>query len=320
MKPNFEKNNITVIFSADNNYVKNLIVTIKSLICNSSKKFNYDIYVLNEDINADSQKLTKSLEEPNVKINFVDTKSLYDNIDKSIFYLHSYLTISTYNRFFIPRLFKNFERVVYLDCDTIILDDVAKLYNKNLNGNAIGATIDLGVKYPICAEDIRHINYFDNQLKLIDKDKYFQAGVMVFDIKKLLELDFENKCIEKLKEIKTPMYPDQCIMNKVLENNVEIIDLKWDILWHLPIEYKNYKKILPNKLVDEYEKGFKNPQIIHFAGKTKPWKNPYPKNANIFWKYAIRTPVFGELVKNLINDFIFKSTQKIRLLKILYLG
>ena len=317
IKPSFEKNNIPIVFSADSNYIKYLIVTIKSLICNSSKDYNYDIYILGENISDKYKQKALVQKKSNVNITFIDMKPILKNIDKSIFYVYDHLDIATYYRIFIPNLFKNFEKILYMDCDLIILDDVAKLYQKQLNDNFIAAVRDVIILYLINSNSKKHIDYFDNKLKLIDKNKYFQAGVMVFDIKKLLELDFENKCIEKLKEIKTPMYWDQCIMNKVLENKVEYINQIWNIQNQMSLYFNEYKKILPKNLLDEYIKGLKKPKILHFSGRTKPWQNIFLKNAHKFWKYAIFSPVFIELLSDLLFE---KFTKKMKILNLAYIN
>ena len=73
-------------------------------------------------------------------------------------------------------------------------------------------------------------------------------------------------------------------------------------------------------MVEEYNKGFKHPKMVHFTGNIKPWKSLQTPKAYLFWKYAIRTPVFWKLIKEPVRDFIFKSTKNLRLLKLVYFG
>ena len=55
------------------------------------------------------------------------------NVDKIKFFIHRHFSVEAYYRIFIPRIFKNFNKILYLDTDIIILDDIANLYNSNTN-------------------------------------------------------------------------------------------------------------------------------------------------------------------------------------------
>ena len=303
---------IPIIFASDNKYMKYFLVALKSLICNISKNYNYDIYVLDEDISDEYKQKTFSMQKDNVKISFVDIKPSLKNIDRNIFFTVGRFALSTYYRMFIPRLFKDFKRVLFIDCDTVILDDVAKLYQYDLNNKAIGAALDLGVKYYVCANEPKRINYFDNILKLKNKDNYFQAGVLILDIEKLSKLDVEENLLKILADVKSPMYFDQCILNKFFEGNVQIINQEWNVLWSM-CDKINYENILPKDILSEYKKAYKHPKIIHFSSAIKPWFNIFHKKSIQFWKYAVQCPSFKEL----LSDLIFRETRKIRLTKII---
>ena len=57
LKPAFNRNNIPVALSSDNNYASYLAVTIKSIIANASAKYNYDIVILEKSISDIYKKL-----------------------------------------------------------------------------------------------------------------------------------------------------------------------------------------------------------------------------------------------------------------------
>ena len=54
-----------------------------------------------------------------------------------------HLSIETYYRLFIPLILPQYEKVLYLDSDMIILADVADLYNENISGFPVGAALDV---------------------------------------------------------------------------------------------------------------------------------------------------------------------------------
>lgn len=309
LKPTFEKNNIPVIFSTDDCYAKYLIVSLVSLINNSSKEFNYDIYILQEYISEKYKKKILDLETQNVKITFINLKNYLENFDREYFYTHGHFTISTYYRFFIPRIFQNFKKILYIDCDTVILDDVAKLYNYQLEDKLIGATVDLYIKGIIILNQNDEVeNYYSNILKLDCLDNYFQAGVLIFDIPKLIEFDAERKFLKALKDIKTPKLVDQDVLNSVLEHNVKFIEQEWNVLWNIPITFPQYKKILPKEILLKFKKAYNNPKIIHYAGSVKPWYQVFYKHASVFWKYTKQSGVFIDILRNfLVHNRLIKT-------------
>ena len=137
LKPAFNNNNIPIAFASDNNYVKYLSVAIISLTDNMSKDYNYDIVILEDKIKDKSKLLL--LEQvkdfKNVSLRFIDINKYFDKYKNVEFYTLeniSYITKSMYSRFFIPKIFYNYNKVLYLDVDTLINDNLVELYQTDL--------------------------------------------------------------------------------------------------------------------------------------------------------------------------------------------
>lgn len=307
-------NSIFVCFSSDDYYAPYLAVAIKSLIENSSADNFYEAYIIDENISEENKIKIKHMERDNFYISFIKINSYLKNIDKNAFFLHQHFTISTYYRFFIPDIFKNFKKILYLDVDIIVLEDIAKLYN-NKTDKMILASHDTEMIRSVFLEKIGDYtwkNYLENKLKIRDPYDYFQAGVLLFDIEKLIEFNFKEKCIEKLIELKDPIYVDQCVLNSLCHGNIDFIDLSWNVEWHVAIFNKNLENKLPINSYKEYIKAYNNPKLIHYAGYIKPWTNPnYPK-ANLWWKYARMTQFYEDIIyKNKTINNNIKSAKEI---------
>ena len=134
LKPAFNNNNIAIAFASDNNYVKYLSVAIISLTDNMSKDYNYDIVILEDKIKDKSKLLL--LEQvkdfKNVSLRFIDINKYFDKYKYIDFHTRDYITRSTYNRLFIPEIFKNHNKILYLDVDTLINDNLVELYQTDL--------------------------------------------------------------------------------------------------------------------------------------------------------------------------------------------
>ena len=111
---------IPVFFATDNNYVPFLAVSMTSMLENASSDYDYKIYVLTTNLDESLQEgLRNTLEEKrNGKTASIDFISLKDKLDEfqDLFHLRDYYSKETYYRFFIPNLFPEYEKVLYLDC------------------------------------------------------------------------------------------------------------------------------------------------------------------------------------------------------------
>jgi lipopolysaccharide biosynthesis glycosyltransferase len=295
--PAYSKDNIAIVLSSDDNYVPYLAVCLKSIIQNISNH-NYDICILNDGMKPENKQKIKNMELKNVSIRFISVTSLLNNIG-DLFYIYDHFSVATYYRFFIPELFNNYSKILYLDCDMIIQEDVAELYNTDLQESYIAAVRDVEM-FRACYNDYYYgsnwTQYLTDTLKMKKTSDYFQAGVMLFDIKKLNTFNFREKCIRFLSSIR-PIYVDQCIMNHVLQGHVKYLDYKWNVQWQIPI-YAKIEQCLPISLYEQYKASLESPKIIHYAGRVKPWSAPYLQRADIWWQYARMTPFYEEILYN----------------------
>ena len=148
LKPAFNNNNIAIAFASDNNYVKYLSVAIISLTDNMSKDYNYDIVILEDKIKDKSKwlLLEQVKDFKNVSLRFIDINRYFDKYKDAEFYTLkniSYITRSAYSRFFIPEIFYNYNKVLYLDVDTLINDNLVELYQTDLENYLIAGAIHI---------------------------------------------------------------------------------------------------------------------------------------------------------------------------------
>ncbi|MBQ9704542.1 MAG: glycosyltransferase family 8 protein, partial [Clostridia bacterium] len=135
------KTNVPVFFSCDDNYIPFLGVAIKSLIENSSKENNYFVFVLHSKMSIKNMKIITAMEKENVSICFIDVSEKLVTYGKKL-NLRDYYTVSIYFRIFIPGMFPEFKKAIYLDADMVILEDVAKLYKIELGDKLLGGVPD----------------------------------------------------------------------------------------------------------------------------------------------------------------------------------
>src|SRR5690606_4045575 len=104
-----------------------------------------------------------------------------------------------------------------------------------------------------------------------DPHKYFQAGVMIFDIQKILKDQKEKELINHLGSFRY-WFVDQDILNKDFYNYVHYLPMKWNV-YHGNGNFMSIFPKLDSKIYSEYLAARKQPCILHFAGDQKPWIN-----------------------------------------------
>lgn len=321
LKPLFKSDNL-IIMSSDNNYALYLGVCVQSIIANQNPKYNYDIVILEDNITDNNKKLISNLcaQRKNIAVRFFNMKEFAERY-KKLFYVRAQFSMATYYRFFIPEIFYQYTRALYLDCDLVVCKDISPLFTMDMKQNYILATPDIQVindcslKQPVDGWSLSFDKYLADILKIKNTNRYFQAGMMIMDINKLKKFDMLSKCIECLKEVKHPVYVDQDILNSVFYNYVGFIDLKWNHVYH--VQKTDYLAgNIPDVMYREYLKAREEgPYVLHLTGRQKPWIKPNQILAECFWQYARQTPFYEEIIyKNvLLNQPTIQMKQDIPL-------
>jgi lipopolysaccharide biosynthesis glycosyltransferase len=316
MKAFANKNNVPVVYSSDDNYAKYLCVSIASLIGNASKQNNYDIIVLDGGISDLNKEYISNMSQKNVSIRFLDIKPFICDIRKKLF-VSGHVSEATYYRLFICDILKDYQKIIYLDCDITFNDDVANLYNEKMKKDDLVAAVpDIGL---IASREIQDIEYFYNMIGVDKIEHYFNAGVLIMNLDAMRKFDFSNKVSEFLNRVKTPRFHDQDTLNAICLNHVTFLPFKYNYWGNFKYENPGYREYFKQPWLDKFETTSKKPSLIHY----KPWVMPKIEKADVFWKYARQTPFYEQILyTNIFDiDYIMKFVhrkKKIRLYKFIY--
>lgn len=295
----FDKN--AICFSTDDNYVKYLSVTLKSILDNSSNNHNYDIVVLSQGVSIEKQKEIKKLESNNIRITFFEMNDFLERDSSTDFFISGHVSLATYFRFYIPELFSKYEKVVYLDCDLIVTTDLYNIFSFELGKSILGVVYDAeGRKF-----DEYRIEYINNILG-VNHLEYFCAGMLVYNMKEINNFNLKKKCFDILKTIPNPMFHDQDILNVAAFRNVTFLPLEWHVQWHITIFNDVSTSFFKNNIFyQEYMDSLNNIKILHYDSSAKPWNIPKNQLSHLWWEIARSTPYYEEFLcdlhKNEIN-------------------
>lgn len=274
---------IPIFYAIDDGYSKFVAVSIKSLIMNANNNYNYDINVIYENLSEENAKKLKSLETDNVKIILTEMiQNLSMITDKLGNRLREYtFTLTIFFRLFIPVMFPNYDKCIYIDADTVIPGDISRLYNEDLGNNYLGCIVD---KSTIDNEILA--SYFEEVVG-IPRDKYINSGVLLMNSKKLRELKIDEKFLDLYTKYGFDVIaPDQDYINSMCYGHIKYLSDIYDAM--------------PNPNNKEVE----NPVIIHYNLFLKPWQYENVQYYDYFWKYAKFTPYYDEIleIKNSYTD------------------
>ena len=276
-----QKNKIPIFFAVDDEYIQFLAVALQSLIENSKKENYYLIKILYTNITEENQNKIKKYEAENINIEFVFL-SYYINKVKNKLYTRDYYSKTTYFRLFIPDLYPQFDKVLYLDSDIVILSDVADLYNEDMESNLLAAAPDDVVQ---TIEVFRE--YAEKVVGVATYKNYFNAGILLMNLDELRKFKFQEKFLYLLETVKFSVAQDQDYLNRLCKGRVKLLENTWD---RMPIGGD-----ITNR--DELH-------IIHYNLAFKPWHFEDILYKEYFWKYAQKTEYFDKIleIKNNYTD------------------
>ncbi len=304
-----------IAFSIDNAYAPYLYVCLKSVLAHIQPENKYQAYVLESGLSEEHKRQILSLQCDNLSIEFIDVRKFIDKNVTRAFAVTEHFTPETYYRFFLPQIFPNLDKVLYLDADSLIMRDISPLFEINIEENYLGVTHDCEIVRMSNLDDTEYSDYFTKTLG-VKIENYFQAGVMLVNLTQMRQDSITEKLLSALIKIGTPKFVDQDILNMVCQNKVKFIPQNWDYTWHLSFWDNKYLEHIGDPLNKEYEKARLNPYIIHFTGNhTKPTDFPNVPEAQKFWEYAKNSPYYDRLILCMSQNRE-KHLKKIRRIKL----
>jgi lipopolysaccharide biosynthesis glycosyltransferase/GT2 family glycosyltransferase len=177
---------------------------------------------------------------PGYEVKYLNFEKLYQEKIPSTKNVDNRFTKYTLYRLLIPSTI-NEDRLLYIDADAIVNGDLSEFYNMDLGENLFAGCIDTGIQQV-------HLN----ATGLTKTDVYINAGVALWNLKAIRELNLEETWI---REINNKYYPchDQDLINMTGRYHIVPVDPKYNVSLSTSLKVK-----------------YEDVKIMHYAGK-KPW-------------------------------------------------
>lgn len=267
---------VCICFAADDNYAPYLRTAIYSLLCNRNVQYSYDIIILHTNITQDKRRKILDLlqGQSGVSIRFIDVSDMEASVEYEFV---AYYSIATnYRLFLFSEIFSAYHRMIYLDCDTIILGDISELFTMDMEGKMVAAVEDIGMRWLSYAKRPLYIdghipytaeNYRKFALGMKEPLKYFNAGVILFDLDRCRR-SYRFQEVADILHQKQFAFNDQDTLNILCDGQVKMLDCEWNYQNNIEVYLSTGNPKLIQLIRDVKRTQY---QIIHFIGRKKPW-------------------------------------------------
>lgn len=260
-----------ICFSSDDKFVRYMEALIVSILRNSLDDEKFTFHVITSYISDDNK----------LRLDYLKQIKKFD------IYYYNAVNIDKYNKWFqektdrkwsveiffkldIPILLSHLDKVLFLDCDMIVLDSLRELFETDLNNFYVGAVED---------------KYFNNShLKKIGLDtshKYFNVGLLMFNIKEFNSNNLADKIDSYVNNSNKLYFPEQDILNFIFHRKTKYFDYKYNFTSAIAKKHNNIENVI----------------IPHYTLVKPLYHNtPIVKNRFYysFWKYFVETKSFKD--------------------------
>lgn len=256
---------IPIFFTIDDSYAPFLAVALNSAIKNSDPQRNYKAIVLYQDLGADNISRLQALQTENFKIKLMPIRANMEALDDRMSnrLRCDYFTLTIYFRLFIPSMFPQYDKGIYIDSDVVLTDDIAKLFDIDIGENYIGACNDLSIA------DIPPLVAYTEKAVGVNAKEYINSGVLLMNLKKMRDDDLEGHFLALLNKYHfDSIAPDQDYLNAMCNGKIYYLEEKWDTM--------------PN----DAKPMLTETSLIHYNLFSKPWCYDGIQYEEQFWNYA----------------------------------
>lgn len=272
---------MNVVYSASDLYSSLAGISLTSLLINNADADEIHIIIMDNGISEENKaKLTATADTYRRDIRFVPLSSSLDHAKINV----QKWNISTFGRLFEASSLPDCDRVIHIDCDTVVHGSLKELWELDMRHAVVAGA-------PDCLSDA-----YKSNIGLNPTDTYINAGVLVMNLQRIRELSLEEQFLAYIeKNSKFLTYVDQEVLNACVPES-EKIELPLRYNSYSILHYLTYKQLKSLRHVDHmfskeiYQDAVKDPVVLHFTGcfleGTRPWieGDRHPERS-IFEKY-----------------------------------
>ena len=279
---------VPIFFACDDNFIKYTVVSLYSIIQNASKDRKYRVYVLHTEASPEMKRAVLELGNDNFEISFEDVTEYLEAIADKL-PLRDYYSKTTYYRLFIAEKFKQYDKAIYIDSDTIVQGDISELYDTDIGDAYVGACHEQAMV------QVDEYGTYVEKVIGISRHNFFNAGMILINCEQFRAHRVLDKFIAHLHVYNFVVTQDEDYLNLICKDHVYFLDQRWNTEIFGTIAYP-----------------IEEAKILHYIMTSKPWHYHDCRHGEIFWKYAKETSVY-EQIREVLESYTDEQRERDRL-------
>lgn len=263
------KEKINIVYTLDDGFAMQAAVSLVSLFSNNTDLL-FHIFIVSDHIRLENierlKGVAKAYHQRMDIVHMPDLKEL-GGVD----FATNGWGKATYCRLFLASLLPDdIEKIIYIDSDTLIVDDILGLVeilnSKEFDNKYLGACLDSKATF-------KRFHSFKRS------EKYINTGLLLVNLKRWRQDKIEQKLLCEVERRRgKSIDTDQSYLNCLLANKIMTLPAKYNVMSLYYTDYRDYLKKSGYKRDEIYSEGelkdaVEHPVIIHFAGdrEYRPW-------------------------------------------------
>ena len=278
-----KKKILPIVMASNDKYLPYLSTTLESIISHASSEYFYDVYILHTGLGELNKIKVCNMGRGNVHVRELDVSSLVKSLP---LYSKGHFSVEMYYRILIPELLWQYEKVLYLDSDTVLCADAHEFFSLDIGDAVIGA-----VRNPLDADMHRYVT---RELRL-DAEEYFNSGMLIINTLAFARENIKDKCFEILSNSRRLACPDQDVLNLSCRDRCAYFGEVWNFQSGNALYTARYKYSVADRI-----------KLIHYTTGNKPWNSEGIALSEFFWKHARNTPFYEDIILVYTGAFMKK--------------
>lgn len=271
---------IHIAFCFDKNMMRQACVAVASLLSFRDRETHFHIYCVCPDKAFAIQDTLRRIVAKKDSQSSIFFHRNTMNLDKG-FEIRG-ITVSTYYRLNLHRMFPQINRMIYADVDILFQDDLMPVWETDIGENLLA-----GVKADVNIKEVWERHYEDEYWSRLDDwfGNYINAGFLLMNLEEIRKRHME-KAWKGMHENRF-FFQDQDILNLTCKPDITHLPMRFNRMMFYTDEelclLKRYKVVRWMEL----EEAIDSPAVIHYAG-TKPWDKYGVNGAELWWRYVLK--------------------------------
>ena len=270
------RNPLVIACGADDHFAVPLAVTLYSTLTHLGEESPVSLYLLDGGISEKNRRQLNSVVEnvpspARVNLHWIrpDLTPLRD------LRVQRWLTGAAYLRLLLLRILsERLEKVLYLDSDLVVRRSLLELWNVGLDGYAVRAVQEFGQPYAAPALGLSGLGITKHDELGIEPDApCFNSGVMLVNLKRWREENVSDRALSYLREYAAHLNcHDQEGLNVALHGEWGQLDPRWNRMSQIYALEHWPETPFKKQIRERRDELIRDPYIVHYNGRTKPWK------------------------------------------------